>query len=258
MGQQPGLQFDQRAELRESDPVGQCSGGGCESTKPPAVMPGGRSDPSWKFLLEEEEQDDDQQDQASETNADVHLDPPSRAPDVLIRIPRRAAFEPGASSQGARTIAGMSEASVRVGAIREEDYELVLPLIAGYQRFYEAEPDDARNRAFFRRFLDPSEDGLLLGAWMGHELAGFATLYWTFSSTHAAEVALMNDLFVDQRHRGAGVGQALIQASVEAARRRGMRHLEWLTHVDNSQAQRLYERTDAGRSAWFGYEIRIR
>jgi GNAT superfamily N-acetyltransferase len=152
----------------------------------------------------------------------------------------------------------MGEALVRVGAIGEDDYERVLPLIAGYQRFYEAEPDDARNRAFFRRFLEPSEDGVLLGAWIGDELVGFATLYWTFSSTHAAQVALMNDLFVAEGHRGAGIGLALIRASVERARRRGMRHLEWLTHVDNRRAQRLYERTDADRSAWFGYEIPIR
>jgi GNAT superfamily N-acetyltransferase len=151
----------------------------------------------------------------------------------------------------------MSEASVRVAKIGEADYEGFLPLIAGYQRFYEAEPDDARNRAFFRRFLDPSEDGTLLGAWIGNELVGFATLYWTFSSTHAAEVALMNDLFVAEGHRGAGIGLTLIRASVEEARRRGMRHLEWLTHIDNRQAQRLYERTDADRSAWFGYEIPI-
>lgn len=152
----------------------------------------------------------------------------------------------------------MTERSVRVGTIQEDDYEQVLPLIAGYQRFYEAEPDEGRNREFFRRFLDPSEDGTLLGAWIGNELVGFATLYWTFSSTHAAEVALMNDLFVAEGHRGAGIGLALIQASVDAARRRGMRHLEWVTHADNRQAQRLYERTDADRSTWIGYEVRIR
>jgi GNAT superfamily N-acetyltransferase len=175
-----------------------------------------------------------------------------------FRIPRPGAFEPRRVTALCAYDPGMTEASVRVGTIREDHYEQVLPLIAGYQRFYEAEPDEARNRAFFRRFVDPSEDGVLLGAWVGDELAGFATLYWTFSSTHAAEVALMNDLFVDERQRGAGVGLALIRASVEEARRHGMRHLEWLTHVDNLRAQRLYDRTEAERSAWFGYEIRIR
>jgi GNAT superfamily N-acetyltransferase len=152
----------------------------------------------------------------------------------------------------------MSQLHVRVEPIDESDYERVLPLIAAYQRFYEAEPDEARNRAFFRRFLAPSGDGLLLGAWVREDLAGFATLYWTFTSTHAVEAALMNDLYVDERHRGLGVGLALIDASVGAARERGMRHLEWLTHIDNRTAQRLYDRTEAERSAWFGYEIRIR
>jgi GNAT superfamily N-acetyltransferase len=142
--------------------------------------------------------------------------------------------------------------------MREADYDRVLPLIAGYQRFYLAEPNEKRNRAFFRRFLAPSDDGLLLGAWKDSELVGFATLYWTFSSTHAAEAALMNDLFVADGHRGEGIGLALIEGSVSAARERGMRHLEWFTALDNETAQRLYDRTGAERSGWYNYEIRIR
>src|SRR2546425_10631833 len=85
---------------------------------------------------------------------------------------------------------------VQVRPVRQEDLDDVLPLIAGYQRFYGAEPDEERNRAFFSRFLAPSDDGLLLGAWSGGELVGFATLYWSHSSTRAADAVLMNDLFV--------------------------------------------------------------
>jgi len=137
-----------------------------------------------------------------------------------------------------------------------DELEEALPLIAGYQRFYGVEsPDDNRNRTFFRRFIAPSEEGLLLGAWNGAELAGFATLYWTFSSTLAADVVLMNDLFVRSDARGSGVGRALIQASVEVAKARGAPHVEWLTAIDNRVAQALYERVGAERSAWFGYEI---
>ena len=142
-----------------------------------------------------------------------------------------------------------------VGPISESDYEAVLPYIEQYQRFYETEPDEDRNRAFFRRFIAPSEDGILLGAWHDDRLVGFACVYWTFSSTRAAEVAVMNDLFVDQTVRGLGIGKALIEASVDTARARGCLHLEWLTHIDNRAAQRLYEQFPADRSAWFGYEI---
>jgi GNAT superfamily N-acetyltransferase len=147
--------------------------------------------------------------------------------------------------------------SIRVEPLEEADYERVLPLIAGYQRFYLAEPDEERNREFFRRFLAPSEDGLLLAAWLGDEMVGFATLYWTFSSSHAAEAALMNDLFVAEGHRGEGIGLMLIEASVAAARGKGMRHLEWFTALDNDRAQRLYDQTGAHRSGWYNYEIPI-
>lgn len=149
----------------------------------------------------------------------------------------------------------MRRSSLRVAPLREEDLGTALPLFAGYQRFYEAEPDDGANLRFFHRFVAPSDAGLLLGAWVGEELVGFACLYWTFSSTRAAEIALMNDLFVAEGQRGKGVGLALIESAAEAARKRGLRHLEWLTAVDNHRARRLYDRTEARRSAWLGYEL---
>ena len=85
------------------------------------------------------------------------------------------------------------------------EFEQLLPLIAAYQRFYEVEEvDDERNRAFFRRFLAPSEDGLLLGARGEGGCVGYACLYWHFSSLEACECVLMNDLFVDEAARGRG------------------------------------------------------
>jgi GNAT superfamily N-acetyltransferase len=147
---------------------------------------------------------------------------------------------------------------IRVAPLREDELEDALPLFAGYQRFYLAEPDDERNLGFFRKFLAPSEDGILLGAWDGDHLVGFACTYWTFSSACADDIALMNDLFVAESHRGGGVGRALIEATVEAARERGVHHLEWFTALDNEVAQRLYDRTGAERSGWYAYEIGTR
>jgi GNAT superfamily N-acetyltransferase len=146
---------------------------------------------------------------------------------------------------------------MRVAPLGAEDLDAALPLFSGYQRFYGVDrPDDDRNRAFFRRFLAPSDDGLLLGAWVEEELVGFATLYWTFSSTRATDIALLNDLYVSERVRGRRVGRALLEAAADAARERGLQVMEWLTHVDNRIAQRLYERIEgAERDTWFGYEI---
>lgn len=132
----------------------------------------------------------------------------------------------------------------------------LLPLIAAYQRFYGAEQiDEERNRAFFSRFIAPSEDGMLLGAWREDEVAGYACLYWHFTSLIPAETVLMNDLYVDPGARGEGIGRALIEASATVARERGAHHLEWATAPDNEAAQRLYDSTGAERSTWIEYEL---
>jgi GNAT superfamily N-acetyltransferase len=147
---------------------------------------------------------------------------------------------------------------IEIAPVAPEELGELMPLIAAYQRFYEvAEIDDERNRTFFHRFLAPSEDGLLLGARRDGKLVGYACLYWHFSSLEATECVLMNDLFVSESARGLGVGRALIEASAEVARERGVPFVEWSTAPDNHPAQRLYDSTGAERSEWFSYELRV-
>ena len=145
---------------------------------------------------------------------------------------------------------------VEVRPIQSAELEELLPLVAGYQMFYEAEPDTERNRRFFSRFLHPSADGILLGAWKEGVLVGFATLYWFFSSTKASDSVLMNDLFIRADVRGAGIGRMLIERALDETRRRGADHLEWYTAPDNVSAQRLYDSLPgAHRTTWYAYEI---
>jgi len=144
----------------------------------------------------------------------------------------------------------------RIESIKAEQLEQLLPMIAEYQRFYEVEEiDEKRNRQFFTRFISPSDNGLLLGAWRNNDLLGYACLYWHFTSLVPAETVLMNDLFVAAEARGQGIGRALIEASANIARQRGAHHLEWATAPDNATAQRLYDSTGATRSTWIEYEL---
>jgi GNAT superfamily N-acetyltransferase len=144
----------------------------------------------------------------------------------------------------------------RIKRITRDQLERLLPLIAAYQRFYGVSRiDDERNRAFFSRFLAPSENGMLLGAWSGDQLVGYACLYWHFTSLVPAETVLMNDLYVEPAARAQGIGRALIEASATVARERDAQYLEWATAPDNETAQRLYDSTGAKRAEWVTYEI---
>jgi GNAT superfamily N-acetyltransferase len=152
------------------------------------------------------------------------------------------------------SVSGME--GLRITPIESEQMDALLPLIAAYQRFYEVEDvDDERNRAFFARFLAPSENGMLLGAWRDAELLGYACLYWTFTSLVPAEMVLLNDLYVIPESRGKGVGRTLIEASAAVARERGAHHLQWVTAPDNTTAQRLYDSTGAHREDSVEYEL---
>jgi GNAT superfamily N-acetyltransferase len=147
---------------------------------------------------------------------------------------------------------------LRIAAIMASELEALLPMIAAYQRFYEVEEiDEERNRAFFSRFIAPSDDGELIGAWRGDELVGYACLYWHFTSLVPAQTVLLNDLYVAEDRRGEGIGRALIEASAEIARERGAHQLQWVTAPDNETARRLYDTLGAESEPSIEYELRL-
>jgi GNAT superfamily N-acetyltransferase len=145
---------------------------------------------------------------------------------------------------------------VAIAPITLDDYDDVLPLIADYQRFYEVEPNDARNDLYFRQFVAPSEVGLLLGARVDGALVGYACLHWRSDTVEARDVVCLHDLYVAPATRGTGAGRALLEAAATVARERGAGSLVWSTAPDNTKAQRLYDRTGAARSTWYEYDLR--
>jgi len=129
-----------------------------------------------------------------------------------------------------------------------------LPLIRAYQEFYEvAEINEAKNRAFFAQFHEGSEKGCLFGFYVSDQLVGFSTVYFTYSSTIASKVAVLNDLYVCPEHRKTGIGEALILASHKFAKTKDAVRLQWVTAQTNLPAQALYKKLGAKNSSWEFY-----
>jgi len=148
-----------------------------------------------------------------------------------------------------------------IAPVREEELSDLLELVRAYCAFYDAAPADAGLLALSRALLaDPEREGVQLLARdreRGDAAAGFATVYWSWSTTQARRLAVMNDLFVAEEARGTGLADALIAACADLARARGVRALSWVTAPGNRRAQRVYDRTGAARSEWVEYELEV-
>jgi ribosomal protein S18 acetylase RimI-like enzyme len=80
----------------------------------------------------------------------------------------------------------------------------------------------------------------LLAARSGAELVGMAVVAMHRKLTHLT--ARLEDVVVDERARGRGVGEALVSAAIDEARRLGAPELELRTAPWREAANRLYPR----------------
>ncbi|HEX5362053.1 MAG TPA: GNAT family N-acetyltransferase [Fluviicoccus sp.] len=142
-----------------------------------------------------------------------------------------------------------------IEAVTPLNIDEVLPLIRQYQEFYQvANISDENNRSFFSRFGPDDPFGCLF-LFRGDDgmAIGFATVYFCFSSTAAAKVGIMNDLFTLPGHRSRGIGKALIVHCHDYVRRHGAIRLQWTTATDNHTAQRLYNALNTAHKPWLIY-----
>jgi GNAT superfamily N-acetyltransferase len=149
---------------------------------------------------------------------------------------------------------------VTITRVTEADLGELLPLMRAYCDFYEVSPPDDALLALSRALIaDPNCEGVQLIARNDDgEGVGFATVYWSWATTIAARIGVMNDLFVAPGARGSGAAEALIDACAEECRRHGAAELTWQTARDNARAQRVYERVGAQRSDWVDYSLSVR
>jgi GNAT superfamily N-acetyltransferase len=141
---------------------------------------------------------------------------------------------------------------VRVRAATPDDvpqiYAFIVQLAA-----YEREPDAVTGtpemlaEALFGQ--RPSAEALI--AELDGEPAGFAVFHGTFSTWECQPGIWLEDLYVPDRYRKAGVGRALLTDLAALAVRRGCPRLEWHALDWNELALGFYQRLGAERmSAW--------
>lgn len=138
--------------------------------------------------------------------------------------------------------------------VNQDTIDLVLPLIRAYQSFYQCSSiDDEANRAHFSQFGPASDKGCLFVYLDNGCPVGFATVYFTYSSTLPGKVGVMNDLYTVEDCRGRGIGRRLTDHCLHYAKSMGALRLQWLTARGNETAQRLYDSLTSRKSEWYFY-----
>jgi GNAT superfamily N-acetyltransferase len=147
----------------------------------------------------------------------------------------------------------------RIDVAGEADLPELLTLMRGYCDFYEVAPGDEDLLQLSRALIaDPGREGLqLLARDEAGRAIGFATIFWTWSTTRACRIGVMNDLFVAQGARGTGAADALIEACAARCRAHGAKYLTWRTALDNHRAQTVYDRVGGRRSQWLDYDLPV-
>ena len=154
----------------------------------------------------------------------------------------------------------------RIDIVKEHDLADLLPLLRAYGEFYRRTEDipmasDDQLVSIARVLVDrPGQEGMQLIARPCDDRTpvGFATLLWNWSTLKGGRLALLEDLYVSEGHRGQGIADRLIAECARLADEHGALCLTWQTSVMNQRAQAVYDRCGALKSdRWLNYTLSL-
>ena len=137
-----------------------------------------------------------------------------------------------------------------------KNLDIALELLRKYQEFYQVNSiDTEKNHQHLSRIMNNEELGKLFLLQDKRIYLGFATIYYSFSSTIAEQIAILNDLYVLENHRRQGYGRQLVDYCINYLQSCGMSTVRWSTTKDNAIAQQLYKKY-GNRSEWVIYSYK--
>lgn len=93
------------------------------------------------------------------------------------------------------------------------DLDRIFPLFDAYRIFYNYPSDIIEAQLFLKDRITKNESEIFVALTLSGTAVGFTQLYPLFSSTRMKRLWLLNDLYVDEIHRGKGVSVMLIDAA---------------------------------------------
>jgi len=131
--------------------------------------------------------------------------------------------------------------SLRIRPISQNDKTIWLELFKEYIDFYKAELSNEQYELTWQRInSEYNMHGLL--AEKDGQIIGLAHYIFRPDTWEVADFCYLEDLYVDPKARGVGIGRALIKSVEQIAIEKGSKRLYWTTAEDNDVARKLYDK----------------
>lgn len=131
--------------------------------------------------------------------------------------------------------------SLRIRPISQNDKTRWLELFKEYIDFYMAELSNEQYELTWQRINSKYNMHGLLAEKDG-QIIGLAHYIFRPDTWEVADFCYLEDLYVDPKARGVGIGRALIKAVEQIAIEKGSKRLYWTTAEDNEVARKLYDK----------------
>jgi ribosomal protein S18 acetylase RimI-like enzyme len=123
------------------------------------------------------------------------------------------------------------------------DLQFLATLFDKYRVFYENAPDKVNAEKFLLERLEQNDSVIYVAEDERGNLTGFVQLYPMFSSTKMKRLWLLNDLYVEEIHRGKGIAKLLIEAAKQLCTETNASGLLLETAKSNVIGNALYPKT---------------
>ena len=135
-----------------------------------------------------------------------------------------------------------TELTIRITKANREHLPRVVELMKGLAEFERLLDEFRVTEALLERYLFTREPlaELLIGC-LDEQIHGYALFFHNFSSFQGRPGMYIEDVYVEPRARGKGLGKALFVEVMRIARARGCRRSEWIVLEWNQRARHFYE-----------------
>lgn len=140
----------------------------------------------------------------------------------------------------------MKENSLTIRKANEADTPLILELIRELADFEQLLDQVKADTATLKKslFFDPKGPEVLI-AEEGEETVGFVLFFHNFSTFLGRKGIYIEDLYVRERWRGKGYGEAILKEVCRLAKERNCGRVEWWVLDWNERAIRFYKKIGA-------------